>query len=280
MFIAMSAFLLGLAWESKSFSMYDTGFFIHRIKRLVVVYYPFLIGMFIFLFFEDYSVSIKDVFMHVAFLPWFDKLPGFGHLWFVTMIVICYAASNLMTRLYPMYKMSDYKRAIFAVGVILVVLLQYIMDSIHFPGYMILYLFLYLMIFIYAKAIVYRFKSMTLLTLAGGVLLINSISLYLYYYGIYSNMTISVWLGILCATSLFGLLLKMLWTIPENKVITFISTISFEIYLVHHVFCFGKYSIYKYVASGFGGFFLILCISVVLAYILHFISGKIKFLVF
>lgn len=89
-FLTLSAFLLGLSWERKSYERYNIQFLFHRIGKLAYTYYPFLLIMFAFLAFTGYHATIKDWIMHFLFLPWFDKLPGFGHLWFITMIVICY----------------------------------------------------------------------------------------------------------------------------------------------------------------------------------------------
>lgn len=34
--------------------------------------------------------SVKDLILNFLMLGWIGKLPGLGHLWFVTMIVACY----------------------------------------------------------------------------------------------------------------------------------------------------------------------------------------------
>lgn len=59
-FLILSAFLLGMSWEKKGFPQYNINFVSHRIKRLAIVYYPFLIIMFTFLSHVHYSYTIKD----------------------------------------------------------------------------------------------------------------------------------------------------------------------------------------------------------------------------
>lgn len=98
-FLVLSAFLIGLSWEKKGAPQYDASFLKARIVKLTHSYYPFIIGMFIFLLLTGYHTTIKDYIMHVTFLPWFDKLSGFGHLWFITMIVICYLAIYTISKL-------------------------------------------------------------------------------------------------------------------------------------------------------------------------------------
>lgn len=36
---------------------------------------------------------------HTLYLPWFDKIDGFGHLWFMTMIVLCYISIWVLSNL-------------------------------------------------------------------------------------------------------------------------------------------------------------------------------------
>ena len=107
-FLTLSAFLLGLAWERKQCKSYNIQFLKHRIIKLTYTYYPFLILMFILLAFTEYDVNMKDWLMHFLYLPWFDKLPGFGHLWFITLIVLCYITVYLFSKL-PYYMLANIK---------------------------------------------------------------------------------------------------------------------------------------------------------------------------
>ena len=102
---------------------------------------------------------------------------------------------------------------------------------------------------------------------------LNIFVLWLYYNGIFEYKSISYPISIICATNIFIFLFKVLLNIKENRYISFISNISFEIYLVHHVLCFGNYSIYYiFNLSPFVGFLIILFTSIGLAYLLHRIS--------
>ena len=100
LFLGMSGLLLGLKWKANGGGRLPNNFLIHRLVKLAKTYYPFLLLMFIFYgVFTDYPLTVKDVVMHIAFLPWFDKLHGFGHRWFMTMIVICYVGVYVISRI-------------------------------------------------------------------------------------------------------------------------------------------------------------------------------------
>lgn len=55
------------------------------------------------------------------------------------------------------------------------------------------------------------------------------------------------------------------------KVVAFISTISFEIYLVHHSFCLGHYSLANYMSTEWA-VIIVFMISIALAYLLRLLS--------
>lgn len=98
-FITLSAFLLGLSYEKNGNKRYDRNFIIHRISKLSYSYYPFIILMFAFLLYTSHNMSIRNAVSHFLFLAWFDKLPGFGHLWYVTLIIMCYFAIYIVSKL-------------------------------------------------------------------------------------------------------------------------------------------------------------------------------------
>jgi len=100
LFIGMSGLLLDMKWSTSERAVLSLGFLKHRFTKLMHTYYPFLLLMFLFLTFVDgYSLSIKNIVTHLLFLPWIDKLPGFEHLWFMTMIAVCYVAIYILSKL-------------------------------------------------------------------------------------------------------------------------------------------------------------------------------------
>lgn len=99
LFLAFSALLLGLSWEKNKFPPYKLSYVWKRVAKLSRSYYPYLVVLFAFLYLSEDYFNWKNIISHSLYLPWFDKINGFGHLWFMTMIVICYFASCFITRL-------------------------------------------------------------------------------------------------------------------------------------------------------------------------------------
>ena len=269
-FLILSAFLLGLSWEKKQYQEFKMSFLIHRISKLMYSYYPFVVMTFVFLYMTDYHVTIKDWIMHLLFLPWFDKLPGFGHLWFVTMIVICYIGIYVVSK--PFLKML---RKVKIGGVILAALFQIILGRVGLPNYIFIYLILYLLVFLNARKILEWINRIHIRTMMTVCCIVVPIVILLFYLDLTNKYT-SVWGGLISAMLLLGLLNKLFNNAKENKIISFISLISFEIYLVHHVFCFGEFSLFKFIGNPILGIIVIFALSLVLAYLLHLVSKKIS----
>lgn len=98
LFLILSAFLFGLSWGDKGKPKYKIEFLSKRIVRLSKSYYPYLAILFLFLYTTQDYHSIKNIITHLLYLPWFDKIDGFGHLWFMTMIVFCYIGCFCISR--------------------------------------------------------------------------------------------------------------------------------------------------------------------------------------
>ncbi len=272
-FLTLSAFLLGLSWVKKGRKNYDASFLIHRISKLAYAYYPFVVLMFVFLACVGYHTSVKDWIMHLLFLPWFDKLPGFGHLWFVTMIVICYVGVFLISQLpYKIVNKCEWG------GVIVAIASQVVLGKVGLPSYIFLYLALYLLVFLNARKILSFVDRIRVMPIALIACIVVPVVIYLFYLGLMNEYT-SVWGGLISAFVLFSMLYVMFKEGKERKIINFISSISFEIYLVHHVFCFGRFSLFKVVENPILGIIAILLLSVLLAYPLHLIGNGISALV-
>lgn len=140
---------------------------------------------------------------------------------------------------------------------------------------MLLYLALYLLVFLNARKILEYVDSLRVAPILITACIVLSIVVYLFYAGKVNNYT-SVWGGLLSAVVLFGVMNTLFRDNKECKTISFISSISFEIYLVHHVLSFGQYSIFTIVRNPFLGVLVIIMLSILLAYSLHFIGEKIN----
>lgn len=268
LFLMMSALLLGLSWEHKGHPKYGWLFLKHRFGKLIKVYYPFLIVMFLFLYMAGVHFGVKDMLMHLAFLPWFDKLSGFGHLWFMTMISICYVAIFAISRL----KVSRGKWLIYTVLVVLPLFLQYYLDKKGLPGYMFVFLLMFVLFFIHANDLIQFVQRYKWVNIAFFVIVVCS--LYWYNTGNWQeHSSIAKWIGIASSVSIFGLAINTFQRVKKNRIVEFVAGISFEIYLVHHVFAYGGYSVMKISPNWFCGFFILIIISIVLGWCLNKIGN-------
>lgn len=98
LFLILSAFLFGLTWEKKGRPSYNKGFLTTRIAKLSKTYYPFLAILFLFLYLSQDYFSVRNIVSHTLYLSWVDKINGYGHLWFMTMIVVCYTGCYLVSK--------------------------------------------------------------------------------------------------------------------------------------------------------------------------------------
>ncbi len=90
-FFAISAILFGLRYESKGASAFvPKPFLIKRLVRLFASLWPFLIAVLTIYTCIGVEYSPLRAAMNFVGLSWFAKFPNIGHLWFVTMIILCY----------------------------------------------------------------------------------------------------------------------------------------------------------------------------------------------
>lgn len=139
---------------------------------------------------------------------------------------------------------------------------------------MVLYLMLYICAFLNARTILEFFNKIPIRILYTFVIAIAG-TIALFYFKL-TNTYIETYCCLICATIIFALLVRLFSNADNNKIIAYISSISFEIYLVHHTFCFGKYSLYKIIPNPFLGTIAIFITSFVLACLLKQISSGIK----
>lgn len=97
LFLILSALLMGFSWWKSRRLPYKKGFLFKRFVRLSSSYYPFLLILFLLLYFKDGTIDYHHIISHFLYLPWFDKILGFHHLWYMTLIVICYVSIYLYT---------------------------------------------------------------------------------------------------------------------------------------------------------------------------------------
>lgn len=269
LFLILSAFLLGMVWEKKGYESYGLGFLTKRIVRLSKSYYTFLVILFVFLYFNNGEISLRHIISHFAYLPWFDKIHGYGHLWFITMIIFCYLGCYALSKVYSRLNLKI--KNVLLLGLLLGSFgLDYLCKRYNLPGYLFPYLIGYLFVFCNANKIIKLIKLIKLPYSILQFVIIISAGLFLFfnnYFNILSNNILTHFIGILCAISTFVFLFNTIQGRKESKVVVWLSGISFEIYLVHEFFL-NEYCIYKY-TSPFIGYLLLILGSIGLAYLVQ-----------
>lgn len=273
LFLILSAFLLGFAWEKRGYPQYDYSFLKGRIRKLSQSYYPYLAILFLFLYLSDGYFSLKNIVTHLLYLPWFNKINGYGHLWFMTMIVICYFGCWLLSRFQSIF----FKRnsLIYLILLIGSICLDYIATRRGLPGYMFPYLIGYILIFSHPSEIITLITRIPTIINWLQFILINLFGILMFTHGIFeSNCFAAYLIGMLCAISVFSFMHKICRSFHSSKFIIWLSGISFEIYLVHEFFL-GKYNVYNTLQNPIAGFLLLIILSVMSATFLKFLSRKV-----
>ncbi len=282
LFIVMSGMLLGITWNSKGRPSYGADFIKKRFCRLSWTYYPFLVLMFLFLFFvEGYSLSVKDILMQLCYLSWFDKIPNFGHLYFLTMIALCYIATFVFSRFYKnlLYNIRVSRPVLVFLSGILAFIIDYIIENKGLPGYMLMWLWLFIVVLFYAPKIIIWSKNLGLLKLIPIVALINAFALCLFYFDLYDsyNHSLSKWLGAVCCVSILILGICIWKNSVGNKLISVVSSISFEIYLMFNIVSEGNYSLMMFIDNPMLALVTYIAVSIVLGYALNLLVGGVRF---
>lgn len=252
-FLILSAYLWGLRHRDGIFES-PTGFLVSRLGKLCPTYYIFLTISFLLIsfFIGVWNMSPMEVLGHFLFLNWFvtstridsAPLPHMGHLWFMSCIIMAYSIITVMAYCFIFRNKSI--------------------------GFWSSYLFLALLagsslcavsrIFIYPSVVLtlfppFFFKGKELIELTHKVsrkyliklfVIINVVTITAFQFGlrnnpvlVYISITITAFLWIVCTPLIFNRERIPSW-------IAFISAISFEMYLIHHPFCLGTYSLSKY----------------------------------
>ena len=211
--------------------------------------------------------------MNFAFLGWFDKLPGNGHLWFLTMIFMCYFLFCILSKFKPEKINNTFVWPIIA---LFSVILQNVVDMKHLPGYLFIILSSCGYIFINTYKVLRFIERTNGYFFIPFFVLLNLFMIYWIFDGNFeTHRTISYQFSIFGGLSWVIFLLKYM---PEKKVrfISFISSISFEIYIIHHCLCGGPFGLFWHIDSWYLRILSLISITLPLAYLLNLIGTKLS----
>lgn len=270
-FLLLSSLLLGISWRSKNCPVYGKEFLLHHIRRLAKSFYLFIIIAIFYCHISGIEISPWRVVAQFAFLSWFVPMKVFGHLWYVTMIVLCYILVTLISQknISKRLNISCNGNHTIVISLIAIVLIS-VSTLRGFPGAIFMYLWLYMMVFCNANLILDKIRKHSIYFWATIFLAVHIPAIYLYMHGLFSIRLASYFVSILTSSTMFALLYMLLLRSRVIKIVKFLSVISFEMYLTHNLFL-GKYSVYNYTDKLFG-FILLVSLTIVSGYLLHLIS--------
>lgn len=271
LFFLLSAFLYGQKWEKSRYkSISPIPFLKRRILKLGASLWPFLICLLILYVLIGVEFSVVAAVLNFLFLGAFAKLPGNGHLWFLTVMMMCYGLFVLLSwRRFGNWALSIMGLVCFA--------LYLVLECNGLPGNFML--IIGLSGFVFSRSgIVFRIvdkicKSLLTLIFIG----ISILGILLFEHGLFESNRIIAYLVL----DLFGIIafLFLLKIVPStsNVIIGFISSISYELYLVHHTFCaVPAVSVKNWSEYGIIQLLLLFGISTTIAYFLHAVAERIQ----
>lgn len=256
-FFLLSALLLGLKYGDNKLG---GTFLLKRYARLSCTYYPFLIISIVALLCLGNRVTFLNIISHFTYTNYIiqDSILGtsFGHLWFMSLIMMCYVLITILSRW--KYSRKIFQMPLLAAAILLCICCGYVCELHHMPNRIVLVLGFFCFVFFNAHTILSWAKAINLPKSIIISILTNVLVLFLFNINIIGdgNRLIRDWCVLIAALAWFPLFCKI-----GNKrnqvsnIIDFLSSISFEMYLVHHPFVLGKYSVFNHTDIVGGGYF-------------------------
>ena len=263
---------------------------LQKAKRILLPYYFLLLIVFLIYqlsgkqMLQPSSIFLLFNIQGLNYLVWpfrgYGAPAGLGHLWFVTIIMLCYLITPLFQKMREWLtgtpkKWLKYVILALAIGVQFLLLLVGVQSSyliIYFVGYM-------------TKELVIDLKKLLGLTGLTAIVLFGRLLLRRYvdgslfydrYYCLISNAAIAIW--IVYAVAFLFAKIPALQTFFAKKIWLFIEAISYYVYLVHFVFLRGEYPISSWVGGNTVlADFLVIVFSAVVASGMSFLFDKLLF---
>ena len=276
-FLVLSALLFGTRkWTAARSPM---RFLFRRILRLAVPLWIFLAAFFAIIgFWTPIRLPPAKVAAEFAFLGWPVKLPGVGHLWFVTLISLCYLLIAILDRL-PRLIDSVWKETFAGTTAIALSLFldRHSIPAVQAP----LYLFAFGFVWNHASEILPSFRRAcsgpaSLLFLTFAFLTVQFGCTAAFQSGLWERSQTGAYvLGFFSGLSWIGYFVAVLERHPLprwlSRVLFLASSVSFEVYLVHNPLARGPFFLHELVplATPVVRYPAVLAASIALAIPLH-----------
>lgn len=135
-----------------------------------------------------------------------------------------------------------------------------LLDERGLPGYLFLYLTMFVICFVEADAMMKLSEKFSKIVI--WILVCTVIASLIAIHEVPVNNGVSKVICIIAALAIFELSIYWLKDARRRDIISFISGISFEIYLMHHVFAFGRFSVMNITPNWWIGFMLLTSASI------------------
>lgn len=253
-FLVMSGFLFGAKNISSISRWYGK-----RFKRIFKTYYIFLIIVIIVYFvFRRDVISYKLIIVYLFNLQGIlGTIPGIEHLWYITLIAICYLITPLI------YKYNIAKSVTGEIEFYIIMFVQFLVIQMillktlsSFAPWIATYMFGFYIAGRYDYKIPIRLKYLMII----AIIILVPLKIYFQYFFAYneiSHVTALMrlafsWVHALLGCTIFVVLFNLFPKLKElqgkkyfAKAVHTIDDYSYEVYITHHIFILGTFSILK-----------------------------------
>lgn len=250
-----------------------------RIKKIIIPVYIFII----FLLFVNSAITevfqFKYLIIYLSNLQYFfGGIKGGGHLWFITVITICYLLVPLLNK--NKEKLIKEFRQFTIIIIVSSILLGLISKTFGLLGFYIYIFCLGYFIKNNKKFIKTKYWKLLLFMIAG--LIIRILGKYLFDNTLFYETTITAITHTIITVCLFVFLYKILSekSIKENsisdKLINFIDELSYYIFIVHYIFMIGPISLMSITKNMLINVIIFSILTLTSAYILKTLTSTIS----
>lgn len=275
-FFIVSGYLTGLK------PSYDRKWINSRFKRILLPYYIviFIFLLLLYLYTAEFNllsaIHLATATQGINYFYWpyhnYGAMLGTGHLWYITIILLCFIFTPILDRLYNRYSPSLKQLYIF-----LAITICIVQPLLIYCGFQTSYIISFLIGFLIAreKYVITnrRYLGITLLFAAitavrfAGMKFIDGTIIYDRYIALVSQGSLAVFIF----SSVFFVGRKIpnvVSSVGQNRIIVLFASIIYEIYLLHYFFLRGPWAIKNYVANAFVADIIVAVLSITVGLIL------------
>lgn len=262
-FLAISGYLYGgktvLSWKY---------WFETRLRKLYIPYLLFLlICIPIYYCYASNEISLVKILLHIFDLQGIipsSGISGLGHLWFMSAIAICYLSTPLLQR----FRKSSYTLPL----LLIVALLEF--SLVRFAEWPFSWLLVYALGYLYASG---NKQGRILIVIFMSIALLSSL-IFISWDDILRNglwnQLLHISFGVLTVITFSFIANCRDFSIFSSRILTVVDRYSYDIYIVHHIFIIGPFSVLFLFASPFVNVVLILGLTFLMAFVLNKVSAR------